>query len=342
MAFQCFPRLPCELRIMIFKEALRNETQHRLIVLSEANRPRGLTWNTRVHPFTDLVSPFLSVNRVSRDVAQRFFTCKLAVYEVPQKATELSSPDDDVYWTRKASTWFQEMASLKVTREEYPEYRGMLYPNLERDIVTTAKKVIKWRIAYWRATAIWNRLSALGPRHYITEALGETDRFMVRRHLVVAPKPGGTRTMRFSCLCTNDISLRKVVPGHWADFYWQVHRFLGLTERLELDCRSDTVEDEFLRDRAANRDRLLSWPAYEIRRWSSGMYDASPFYGARTACREVYVQDGKLVQPGFWPGLGDRLRYWVYVARGCMWFAAVQSWYRTYLDMFARLGMHQL
>lgn len=331
MVFQYFPRLPCEVRIMIFEEALRNETQHRLIILSEANWPHWFGWEIRVHSFADLVSPLLSVDRVSRDTAQRLYTCKLAVYEVPQRAKGLSYPDYTTWhWARKAETWFQVMASLKVPREKHPEYRGMLYLNLERDIATTCSIGTSWRPTYWRPTDMWARLSASGPRHYITEALGDTDRLKVRRHLVIAPQPGGTGTRQLTCGCPN--SRARMVTKAWADLYWEVHRFPGLAERLELVCRSGTVEDEFIRDRAANRDRMLNWPAYEICRWSRDTIRCM----VRRAARQVYVQGDKLVQPGLW----DRLRYWVDVASG--WYTAASRWYQSYLDMFARLGMHQL
>ncbi|KAK7927929.1 hypothetical protein PG985_004927 [Apiospora marii] len=334
MAFQNFPRLPCELRTMIFDEVLRNETQHRLLVLSEANQP---DWEIRIHPFADLVSPLLSVNRISRDVAQRFYTCKLAVYEVPQRVKGLSCPDyTDRYWARKADAWFQDMARSKVSREKHAEYRGMLYLNLERDIVTTGGIATSWRPTHWRPTDMWARLSAAGPRHYITEALGETDRLMVRRCLVVAAKPGGHGTTRFRCMCHNRRLF--MVSKAWADLYWQVHRFPRLSERLELVCRSGTVEDEFIRDRAANRDRMLNWPAYETRRWSESKIR---YHALGGAAHRVFVQRDKLVQPGFWTELWDLLRYWVYVAIG-WWFAAASRWFWSYLDMFARLGMHQL
>lgn len=208
----------------------------------------------------DLVSPLLSVNHVSRDVAQQFYTCKLAVYEMPQRVKGLSYTNyADSYWTREADTWFQEMARSKVSREKHAEYRGMLYLNLERDIVTTGNMSTSWR-----PTDMWARLSASGPRHYITEALGETDHLMVRRYLVVAAGLGGHGTMQIRCMCHNRRLM--MVTKAWADIFWQVNRFPRLSERLELVCRSGTVEDKFIRDRAANRGRMLNWPAYEIRR----------------------------------------------------------------------------
>ncbi|KAK8042661.1 hypothetical protein PG994_013144 [Apiospora phragmitis] len=289
MAFDSFSRLPCELRIKIIEETLRNETQHRIIVLSAFSRGKF-----RIHPFADLVSPLLSVNYECRHVARRFFTCKLAVYEVP-----LSHPD--IEW---CEAQFGRMIKMNFPLEEYSKSRGTLYLNLGRDIITTGTKP-----APWHPKDVWEH----SPRRLITEMLGQADCLMVRRFLRISADPGP--------------SPMSMSEAH-ANAYWQARLFPRLAERLEMLYADDVVglaKYEFLRDRAVNRDRLLNWPDYEIRRWSSEM--------AGSEADGAYFPGDKLVQPGLW----DRIRYGLWMA-----FVVAREEYEEYLRLWSRVRMYSL
>lgn len=66
-----FSQLPTELRLLIWKQALRNESSSRLVLLHRTSR--------RVLPFRYLASPLLSVNMEARSVALKFYDVQLKV-----------------------------------------------------------------------------------------------------------------------------------------------------------------------------------------------------------------------------------------------------------------------
>ncbi|KAK8133282.1 hypothetical protein PG999_001455 [Apiospora kogelbergensis] len=72
-AFECFPRLPSELRQDIWELTLQEEARSRPGVLFHET-------HHRVMPFKYLVSPVLSVNREARSAALRFYDVKLPVW----------------------------------------------------------------------------------------------------------------------------------------------------------------------------------------------------------------------------------------------------------------------
>lgn len=73
--FRPFPRLPLELRALIWKEALREEVKTRRVIVDPTC--------FRVLPRRDLVSTFLSVSRESRREAKAFYNTKVDVYRLP-------------------------------------------------------------------------------------------------------------------------------------------------------------------------------------------------------------------------------------------------------------------
>ncbi|KAK7959819.1 uncharacterized protein PG986_004673 [Apiospora aurea] len=73
MALPGFAKLPLELQIKVWRHALQAESQERVVPLHDRH----------VVPHRRLASPFLSVNRVSRAEARRFYTVAVPVRALP-------------------------------------------------------------------------------------------------------------------------------------------------------------------------------------------------------------------------------------------------------------------
>lgn len=74
MDFPYFTKLPLELQIEVWRHALHAESQERVVLLHD----------THVIPRPSLISPFLSVDRISRIEALRFYPVALKVVDLPK------------------------------------------------------------------------------------------------------------------------------------------------------------------------------------------------------------------------------------------------------------------
>ncbi|KAK8075358.1 hypothetical protein PG997_010021 [Apiospora hydei] len=84
-AFAGFPKLPCELRLIIWNLALEGENSNRLVFI---HRP-----TMRPVPMRSLVSPLLSVNTESREAARKYYTLRLEVVRLPAMESQDSFVD---------------------------------------------------------------------------------------------------------------------------------------------------------------------------------------------------------------------------------------------------------
>ncbi|KAI1383005.1 uncharacterized protein F4822DRAFT_421814 [Hypoxylon trugodes] len=82
-------RLPAELRLRIWEQALVNESAGRVVILDERN-------NT-IYPFKSLASPLLSVNVESRSCALEFYGTKLNVWVNGYPDDESERPIGSLY-----------------------------------------------------------------------------------------------------------------------------------------------------------------------------------------------------------------------------------------------------
>ncbi|KAI1320311.1 hypothetical protein F5Y16DRAFT_417502 [Xylariaceae sp. FL0255] len=116
--FTVFRRLPKELRLEIWEEALREELHIRrtqlVLILHDFKR---------IVPMKHLVSPFLSVNRESRSCALKQYKTKLSVYKVP-----LPEPDKEAFLEflgeRRWDMWMRRKGvGLITSTSEGPDLR---------------------------------------------------------------------------------------------------------------------------------------------------------------------------------------------------------------------------
>ncbi|KAI2472734.1 hypothetical protein F4781DRAFT_444437 [Annulohypoxylon bovei var. microspora] len=74
-----FNNFPKELRLLIWEEALLQESSERIVLLTPAH--------FQIIPSKSLVSPMLTVNKESRYCALKFFDLKLPLFKLPDSAT---------------------------------------------------------------------------------------------------------------------------------------------------------------------------------------------------------------------------------------------------------------
>ncbi|KAI0900449.1 hypothetical protein F4806DRAFT_156600 [Annulohypoxylon nitens] len=118
-----FSSLPTELRLMIWQHALYQESTEREsvdIYVDAALRSIG--------PMHRVVSPLLSTNRESREIAKAFYSFAFAVYRMPVKTEGLvSSPSCSI--CRSKVPLGQPAGVLRVNIERDDLVRGPLLPN---------------------------------------------------------------------------------------------------------------------------------------------------------------------------------------------------------------------
>ncbi|OTA97165.1 hypothetical protein M434DRAFT_386887 [Hypoxylon sp. CO27-5] len=102
-----FCKLPPEIRIQIWEIALHQETEKRLVVADVRDHV--------VYPMRRLISPLLTVNRESREIAKTFFSFTLDVHRIPDPAKR-----DFFLWVHTPSG----------------PSAGKLYLSLDRDLFT--------------------------------------------------------------------------------------------------------------------------------------------------------------------------------------------------------------
>lgn len=113
--------LPVELRSKIWRYALMEEARNRLVFIEQSSL-------RLVFPF-HLVSPFLTVNRESRQEAKAFYELKLEILEMPQK---VEIPDDHLHLPFR----FQYAVMHNIMKEFNYNYKvlGAIYVSPTQDV----------------------------------------------------------------------------------------------------------------------------------------------------------------------------------------------------------------
>ncbi|KAK8062879.1 hypothetical protein PG997_014976 [Apiospora hydei] len=92
--FPQFSRLAPELRMMIWKEALKNETQDRIALVHRDS--------LRIVPSKSLVSPLMAVNQESREVALTYFDVRL---DIVRLTLDVTVQDTYSWATTRPADW---------------------------------------------------------------------------------------------------------------------------------------------------------------------------------------------------------------------------------------------
>ncbi|KAI0834327.1 hypothetical protein F5Y06DRAFT_306777 [Hypoxylon sp. FL0890] len=128
-----FDKLPVEIRLLMWEEALLEESSGRLIILDHSTH--------RVLPFKSLVSPMLTINKESRSCALNFFTIKLTVCKLPGP----NHPTINV----KGSFDFNEV-------NEAPNSKKRLYLSSQHDTFIAGLDLVPTEDAWYLTHAICN------------------------------------------------------------------------------------------------------------------------------------------------------------------------------------------
>lgn len=126
---RCFPHLPYELQAEVFGHALEEEDKSRILVV----------WLNRLMPFKGLVSPLLSVNKLSRKTAKARFNIKLNIFALNTDGLEFSlddySPDDYLFVLNELTQDYNRIVGNQRLPLNQLEPRGILYLNPAQNIV---------------------------------------------------------------------------------------------------------------------------------------------------------------------------------------------------------------
>ncbi|KAI1076999.1 hypothetical protein F5B20DRAFT_302076 [Whalleya microplaca] len=138
MAFPSFRRLPTKLKVMIWKHALENESNDRIVPFDHDS--------FRVLPTASLISPLLLTCWLSRETALKHLNTQISIYRVPRFGTTESY--------NNIIARLGTGAQLQYTSGNGPVFEqcGYLYLNLSHDnFCLVDQKTFKYRLEASRA-----------------------------------------------------------------------------------------------------------------------------------------------------------------------------------------------